>query len=136
MGIDVHWLDRHQTIIQLKFSDTWTLVDLTNAFERVFAMMELVHHPVHYLLDMSDSLTMPFDNVFDELKRIAKMHHPVKDEYMAIVTHSKIHLTLVRKLQTFHPEILPKYIQVFAHTGQAVQWLNAVNRNLMMQIRV
>lgn len=136
MGIEIDWLDRHQTIIKFTFHDGWTSDDLLNAFNQSFAMMMLVHHPVHFLLDMSNTMTMPFDGIFTNLLGISENHQPQFEAFMAVVTHNKLHLTFLRKLQTFHPDILPKQTQVYSQMNHAVQWLNAMNRQLIAMITV
>lgn len=70
MGIQVQWDNPQHTIIRYDFAAHWTSEDFFDAIAADDDMIASVDHPVHLILDMSKSDTVPVVQL-TRLRRIA-----------------------------------------------------------------
>lgn len=69
MGIQVMWDDERKWAVRYVFAPKWSWDDLKNAFGDVRALMDTVDYPVHTILDLSHTSSLP-EHAITQIGRI------------------------------------------------------------------
>lgn len=59
MGIQVMWDDERKWAVQYVFAPKWSWEDLKSAFAEAHALLDTVDYPVHTILDMRKTSSLP-----------------------------------------------------------------------------
>jgi hypothetical protein len=74
MTVQASWDDEDQTTIHTEFVGAWTWNEAHEAVASMLSMMASVNHPVHTIIDMTDSTRIP-QFAFKEVRGLLSKRH-------------------------------------------------------------